>query len=154
MDEEALYQGILMDHFRAPRGCRAIDPAEPFQHTALNPACGDRITLSAHFDPLNDLWDSWAFHAQGCAICVASASMMVHSFPAPASSSALLLHIESTLAFITDSSHQHPLPEGDTAALASVKRFPMRTKCATLPWSAAITLIENTLQHPTPPAPN
>jgi nitrogen fixation protein NifU and related proteins len=147
MDDDALYQGILMDHFRAPRHHRAIDPSEPIQHTALNPACGDRITLTAQHNPANDTWDHWAFDAQGCAICIASASMMLDSLPAPATSATLLQYLQSIVVFMTDASHQHPPPLGDTAALASVKRFPMRTKCATLPWSAAISLITK----PTPP---
>ncbi len=133
MDLRELYQDVILDHSRNPRNS---GPLEPHSHTALgnNPLCGDRIKvyLTVEDDRIADV----GFEAKGCAISVASASMMTELVKGRG--------IEEARA-VFETFHEIVTRKGEVggeeiesldklAALIGVREFPMRVKCATLPW--------------------
>ena len=128
-----LYQELILDHSRHPRNRREMQDADRAVE-GYNPMCGDQIKV---FLKLNDhhLADV-SFTGVGCAICMASASMMTQAVRDRSETDAMdvfdwfhdLLTAEGPPPLRTD------LP--DLASLGGVRRFPMRVKCATLAWHA------------------
>lgn len=124
----ALYQEMILDHGRRPRHFGA---PEKFTHKleAFNPLCGDRLTLYATIE--NDAVKNVQFDGKGCAISVASASMMCDEIEGKSCD-----HAEQLF------TRFHEMVTGQAAAggigrleiLAGVKDFPARVKCATLAW--------------------
>ena len=132
---DGLYGEIIMDHYRAPRN---RDPlSEPsLAAYELNPFCGDLIDLQLHLDA-NDAIDGVYAHSEGCSIIQASASMMSEAvkgvtLPEAATLSACFK------AFLRDRvANADPAPSlGDLCALGVVRKYPVRVKCALLPWTA------------------
>ncbi len=132
MADDDLYQGILLDHFRHPRNRRVIEPGgESWQER--NPACGDTVRL--HADLRAARLDHLIHDTHGCAISVASASIMTAMLEGGAPVEALRRAED----FMTLLKGDAPLPAGlddRLAAIATVRKFPMRIKCALLPWVA------------------
>lgn len=128
-DLNRLYRETVLDHSRNPRNFRRIEPADR-RATGHNPLCGDKVTLYVKLGGNESIRDV-AFEATGCAISLASASMLtelVLSRPL-ADVKALILDV---CAMFTD--HPRNLPPGDVTALAGVRAYPSRVRCATLPW--------------------
>lgn len=128
-DLSRLYRETVLDHSRNPRNFRRIESADR-RATGHNPLCGDKITLYVDLDANENISDA-AFEATGCAISLASASMLtelVRSRPL-ADVKTLVLDV---CAMFTDQPHNPP--PGDLAALAGVRAYPSRVRCATLPW--------------------
>ena len=126
-----LYQDILLDHGRTPRNFRAIDPATHHAE-GYNPLCGDRVNLTLQVS--DGVIGDAAFTGQACAICTASASMMTAQIKGRSVEEAdrLSSAFTNTLAGEEPADAEEVL--GEAMALAGVRRFPMRVKCATLPW--------------------
>ncbi len=124
----ALYQEMILDHGRRPRHFGA--PAQ-FTHKleAFNPLCGDRLTLYATIE--NDEVKNIQFDGKGCAISVASASMMCDEIEGKSCAHAqeLFDHFHQMVM-----GKQAPGTIGRMEILAGVKDFPARVKCATLAW--------------------
>ncbi len=135
MDLRELYQDVILDHSRKPRNA---GPLEPHSHAARgnNPLCGDRVDvyLAVEGERIVDV----RFEARGCAISIASASMMTELVKGGS--------IEEACA-VFGRFHEILTRKGDVdadeiesldglAALIGVRAFPMRVKCATLPWHA------------------
>jgi nitrogen fixation protein NifU and related proteins len=127
-DLTGLYREIVLDHSRHPRNQRR--PAR-FDREAEghNPLCGDKVHVYLQLDAGNI--QDIAFEASGCAICLASASLMtetVHSRPIH-DARASIDRFERALA----NDNGEGL-SGDLAAFGGVSRYPSRIRCATLPW--------------------
>jgi nitrogen fixation NifU-like protein len=140
-DLSALYQDIILDHYRRPRNSgKRDDPDERITRT--NPFCGDMIELQLTFD--GDRVREARFTGQGCAISQASASMMTQLVKGK--SVAELEKLASDFAQLvsegkgagTDSSL------GELRAFSGVARLPNRHLCALLAWGA---LTEALLHH-------
>jgi nitrogen fixation protein NifU and related proteins len=123
-----LYRQIVLDHSRHPRNQRRPEhyDREAEGHNAL---CGDkvRVFLRLREEALEDV----AFEASGCAICLASASLMtetVQSRPVAEARTAIDQFEEAL------SSGRGKDLAGDLAALSGVSQYPSRIRCATLPW--------------------
>jgi nitrogen fixation protein NifU and related proteins len=129
MDLTELYREVILDHNKHPRNFGRLDPhdAEARGH---NPLCGDRlfITVNRDGDTVSDL----RFEGNGCAISMASASLMTEAVKGKtrAEVEALFQRIH---ALLTD---QNAGAEdlGKLAALSGVRGFPARVKCASLCW--------------------
>jgi nitrogen fixation protein NifU and related proteins len=130
-----LYQEVLLEHKRHPRNCGHLQCAH--RHAAgYNPLCGDSISveLADSGDVLTDI----AFEGQGCAICIASASLMTEAVKGKPLAEVRKLSAAMRDLLTRDS------PPGDAeqaglgklAALQGVRRFPSRIKCAMLGWCA------------------
>jgi len=129
----ALYQEVLLDHYRRPRN-RGQLPQYDACIEKKNPLCGDEITLQVEFD--GDRVSDVKFTGQGCAISQASASMMTQVLKGKSR-----VEIEGVARRFTEMIHGDDAAArdaalGDLRALAGVSRLPVRLKCAMLAWGA------------------
>lgn len=139
---EELYQQVILDHSRRPRNFGEVADAD-VQVRGDNPACGDEIHLTAKFGGDGSFQDI-KFRGQGCAISLASASLMTMKLKGKSRNEAEQL-IESFHNLITGTdSSSSGLKLGDLQVLNGVRKFPQRVKCAMLAWRAA----EQALQQP------
>ncbi|MDR2806533.1 MAG: SUF system NifU family Fe-S cluster assembly protein [Puniceicoccales bacterium] len=139
-----LYQEIIIDHSTSPRNEGNLDLAT-HSTEVHNVTCGDELAVSLFVS--DDLIRDIKFRAQGCSISKASGSMMTEKVKGISVSEAI--EFSKKLQKMLNNSETHLLDEetiGDLVALLGVKRFPMRVKCATLPWHA----LERALQSPIP----
>ena len=146
MSLEEMYRQVILDHYRNPRHSGKLE--HPDAHAeGDNPLCGDEISLDVAFDGnvVNDV----RIAGKGCSISQASASMMAeavvgksmdeirelaHRFKA-------MLEIEEGDAGLDPARPGANL--GDLEALQGVRRFPVRIKCADLPWVTLAEALEN-----------
>lgn len=132
-----LYQEIIIDHGKAPRNFGKLDTANHRQ-AGHNPLCGDKLMLYVHEKDgvITDL----CFEGQGCAISVASASLMIEAVKGKALADIDILfnHFHQLVTKGEESEHDM----GKLAVFSGVAEFPVRVKCATLAWhtlKAALT---------------
>lgn len=125
-----LYQEIILNHNKHPRHYGVL---VGYTHTAegYNPLCGDKLNVYMKLD--GDQIEEIQFEAASCAICKASASMMMEALKGQTVDSAHALHIRITELLTTDA-EMNIDAEGELASLVGVRAFPARVKCATLPW--------------------
>jgi nitrogen fixation NifU-like protein len=129
MELKELYREVILDHNRHPRNFGRLEPhdAEAQGH---NPLCGDRLTLTLRRDgeQVSDL----RFEGHGCAISMASASMMTEAVKGRSRTEidALFQRLHALLTGRADAGAEL----GKLAALAGVREFPARVKCASLCW--------------------
>lgn len=139
MELDELYQDLILDHFKNPRHKRALRDDEVLVDEE-NPTCGDHIRLTARVQDgrIADV----AFDGRGCAISMASASMMADRMVGMNVSKACRLIAD----FISLVRGEKTVPAeqlGELVALEGVREFPLRVKCATLAWHA----LEKALQR-------
>lgn len=130
-DLRDLYQEVIFDHNRRPRNfgrpAGANRSAEGF-----NALCGDRLTLYLRMEEgvIRDV----GFEATGCAISMASASLLTEALKGKTEAEAQAL-FEGFHGLLTDGSGTRPaVPLGKLEVLSGVREFPARVKCATLAW--------------------
>lgn len=134
-DLRELYQDLILDHTRKPRNFHDL-PRANRRAEGHNPLCGDRISLA--FDVADGTIREAAFEGAGCAISVASASMLTEAVTGKSVDEARRL----LSAFLAQTAGRAEDPEGSNVdlgklkAFAGVREFPMRVKCATLAWRA------------------
>ena len=131
-----LYQEVILDHSRHPRNFGAAEDSNR-QARGNNPLCGDRVTvyLTVDGDHINDAH----FEARGCAISIASASMMTELIKGKTVDEAKSLFDRFHTLVVSDTGDANGAADEDLAELASlsgVRAFPTRIKCATLAWHA------------------
>ncbi|NNF16930.1 MAG: SUF system NifU family Fe-S cluster assembly protein [Gammaproteobacteria bacterium] len=134
MELRDLYQEIIVDHNRRPRNFGALSG---FTHSAqgFNPLCGDKLTLYIVIDD-NDVIKEISFEGSGCAISVASASLLTESLKGQPIARADQLFAQLHEVF-TNSEEPDELEKlGKLGALAGVRAYPSRVKCASLSWHA------------------
>lgn len=131
-DLRALYQEVLLDHYKRPRNFGEL-PAATGRAEGHNPLCGDRITVEVAIDGerLRDI----AFRGAGCAISTASASLMTEAVKGLPLGEVRDLS-ERFRGALTHGAASDPGALGKLVALSGVGEFPMRVKCATLAWHA------------------
>ncbi|MFO1505034.1 MAG: SUF system NifU family Fe-S cluster assembly protein [Steroidobacteraceae bacterium] len=124
-----LYREVILDHNRHPRNFGRLDPhdAEARGH---NPLCGDQLTLTLRRE--GDRIDDLRFEGNGCAISMASASMMTEAVKGKDRSVAAELAARVHDLLTQDGAGTEGL--GKLAALSGVRAFPARVKCASLCW--------------------
>jgi len=141
-DLKELYQEIILDHGRHPRNHKKLDSASHHAH-GHNPLCGDTVDVELDLDKEGRV-RKVAFTGKGCAISVASASLMTEI---------LIGKSEDEVRRLVEGM-QH-LMKGETAdrvdeddlermmPLSGVAGFPMRVKCATLAWHTARAALDH-----------
>ncbi len=128
-----LYQDLILDHNRAPRNYREIEKANR-KAEGHNPLCGDRLTVWLQMK--GDLIEDAAFQGSGCAISRASASLMTVAVKGKDKTEAEDL-FEQFRRLVTGTLAPDQVPSlGKLAAFAGVAEYPVRVKCASLPWHA------------------
>ncbi len=141
-----LYRELILDHAKSPRHFGKLSDAT---HSAsgINPLCGDKLKLYLHIDAASRI-SAISFEGSGCAISVASASLLTETV--------LGLDVTSALACFEAMKTRMTQPQDDLdngidlgklRALDGVKEFPARVKCATLAWHALSSAIQ---QHSDP----
>jgi nitrogen fixation NifU-like protein len=130
--ENDLYQDIVVEHKRAPRHHGRL-AAPTHNARGHNPQCGDdlQVELDVADGKLRDI----AFHGQGCAICIASASMMTEAVIGYDIADAQALQ-QRLRAVLTGQLEPEAADLGKLVSLAGVRRYPGRIKCALLGWHA------------------
>jgi len=140
-DLRELYQEVILDHSKHPRNFRKITPCSHEGH-GYNPLCGDTVNVYLELDDKSQIIDI-AFDGKGCAISTASASMMTDVIKGKSVDDANTL-FENFRSLATGK--RDKIDAGDDTErlmiLAGVKQFPMRVKCATLPWHAMHTALQ------------
>jgi nitrogen fixation NifU-like protein len=148
-DLKSLYQEIILDHGKNPRNARIVE-----HHTCSvkgnNPLCGDRINVTARVGADQTIEDV-AAEGKGCAISIASASLMTDALKGQSTAAATQLFeavkkictgetdVNAAKAAVPSVLHEHM---DKLASLSGVKQFPVRVKCATLPWHALMSCLE------------
>jgi nitrogen fixation protein NifU and related proteins len=131
MDLADLYRDVIIDHNRNPRNFRKIPP--PCRHAeGLNPLCGDKLQVYLKVDA-EDVIEDVAFEGSGCAISVASASLMTEALRGKSRVTAEEL-FERIHGMLTGREEADIAAIGKLAALAGVRGYPTRVKCASLCW--------------------
>ena len=125
-----LYQELLLDHSKHPYHHHALEDAD-HAATGHNPLCGDRLTV--YLKTVDEQLAEVTFTSQACAICTASASLMTHRVRGMQRDNTERL-IDQMHGLLTGETDIDPQQLDELGALEGVKRYPMRVKCATLPW--------------------
>lgn len=129
----ALYQELILDHYRRPRNKGTLQ--HPTHAVSLtNPLCGDEIDLQLRVD--GGVIKEVGFVGRGCSISQASASMMTQLLKDRTVSEAVGLAGRMSALMQGDEAAVRDKALGDLRALAGVAKFPVRIKCALLPWNA------------------
>jgi nitrogen fixation protein NifU and related proteins len=133
-DLDALYQEIILDHYKARKGSGLREPYEAEVHH-VNPTCGDEVTLRVHLEEgvVSDI----SYDAVGCSISQASASVLTELLIGKPVDDAMAIH-EHFLTLMQGKGQVEPDEEvlEDGIAFAGVAKFPARVKCALLSWMA------------------
>lgn len=130
MPLDELYREVVLDHYRRPRGRAPLPRVDVTAH-GHNPLCGDEIDVALGLD--GERIDGVQVNGRGCAICTASGSIMAGLLPGRTTAVA-----EGMAEAFRRMMHGEPAPAGvdlgDLELLEGVQRFPVRVKCALLPW--------------------
>ncbi len=149
MSLEDLYREVIIDHYRSPRN------REPLKHAdtraeGVNPLCGDEVTVELELSEDGSI-DAISVRGQGCSISQSSASMMselvkgksrdeieevVEKFRA-------MMDLDGDATDVIDPEKPGSVL-GDIEALYGVRKFPVRIKCANLPWTTLAEALERT----------
>ena len=146
-DVRELYRDLILDHARHPRHFGKLGHST---HTAegINPLCGDKLKLYLDVDAQETIRDA-AFEGSGCAISVASASLLTDAVIGMNSDDAMAFVAAVTAELSGSGTHDgRSVDLGKLRALAGVREFPSRVKCATLAWHA----LRSALQQDAAPA--
>ena len=145
MNLKELYQEIILEHGKNPRNLRKT---ENFNKDAKgnNPLCGDNVHVYLKLNDQRKVEDI-SFEGSGCAISMASASIMTDLIKGKSDNEAKEI-IEDFLGMIKENPDlkNNILKEDDKTklmCLSGVKQYPMRVKCATLSWHTLVSAMEN-----------
>ena len=128
-DLQELYQQVILDHNRRPRNFRSIETGQKAE--GYNPLCGDRVTVYLRVE--NGRIADASFEGSGCAISKASASLMTDAVKGKTIEEAEAL-FERFHRMITSNPDEPVADLGKLNVFAGVRQFPVRVKCASLPW--------------------
>ena len=144
MDLKQLYQDIILEHGKSPRN---LGKCEGYSHDAkgYNPLCGDKVHVYLKLDSKKKV-ESLSFEGEGCAISLASASIMTElvkgkSFDETKDIMNAFLNMIKNTSEIR-SNHLDEDQKTKLMSLSGLKQFPMRVKCATLSWHTLVSAME------------
>jgi nitrogen fixation protein NifU and related proteins len=135
-DLDAMYQDIILDHYKNPLNAGLREPFEAEVHH-VNPTCGDEVTLRVHLSEGGSVVEDVSYDALGCSISQASVSVMTDLVIGKPVAEAMEIH-EEFLQLMQGRGNVEPDEEvlEDGIAFAGVAKFPARVKCALLGWMA------------------
>jgi len=140
-DLRELYQEVILEHGKNPRNFHARDDATN-EASGNNPLCGDQLVIYLKLDDDGRV-DEASFLGKGCAISMASASMMTELVKGRTQAEAESL-FEAFHDMCTGEENGHDLPDEveKLRVLSGVREFPTRVKCATLPWHTLVAALQ------------
>lgn len=137
-----LYRDILLDHYKSPRGHKDVENPD-IVNDGYNPTCGDEVELKVRLN--GDRVEKLGLHCVGCAISVASGSML-----SEIAEGKTIDELKRIAAAVKAMLKDEEIPDGvdleelsDLEVLEGVKQFPVRIKCALLAWVTLIEGLEN-----------
>jgi len=136
-DVHALYDAVILDHNKRPHNFRALDGGRRAEGD--NPLCGDRVTVYLRVD--DGIITDATFQGFGCAIVKASASLMTDRVKGKTVVEADAL-FQRFHRLVTSPAGAPVDDLGELSALAGVRHFPVRVRCATLPWRTLLAAAE------------
>lgn len=136
-----LYQQVILDHNKRPRNFRKLETAN---HSAegFNPLCGDQLTVYLHLE--DDAVKEISFEGSGCAISKAAASMMTQAVKGKSKEDVEKLFNEfhgMVTGELDEATTTNSL--GNLTIFSGVREFPVRVKCASLPWHTMHAALNN-----------
>ena len=133
---EAMYQEVILDHYKNPKHTGLREPYGAEVHH-VNPSCGDEITLRVRLSGDGKIVEDVSYDAEGCSISQASASVMTDEVIGQSVDKALekLAGFEEMILSRGTVEGDDELI-GDGVAFVGVAKFPARVKCALLGWKA------------------
>jgi len=144
MELKQLYQDIILEHGKSPRN---LGKCKGYNHDAkgYNPLCGDKVHVYLKLDSKQKV-ESLTFEGEGCAISLASASIMTELIKGKSSDEVNDI-MKAFLNMIKNNSEiQSKYLDDDQKtklmSLSGVKQFPMRVKCATLSWHTLVSALD------------
>ena len=144
MDLKDLYQDIILEHGKSPRN---FGKCEKYTHQAkgYNPLCGDKVEIFLKLNNEKKV-ENLTFEGSGCAISMASTSIMTELFKGKPLETAKKI-IEAFLNMVKNTREikSEDLNEDQKTkimSLSGVKQYPMRVKCATLAWHTLTSAME------------
>jgi len=145
MDLKELYQDIILEHGKSPKN---VGKCKGYNHDAkgYNPLCGDKVHIYLKINNEKKI-DGLTFEGEGCAISLASASIMTElikgkSFDEAKDIMNSFLNMVKNTSEI-QSNHLNDDQKTKLMSLSGVKQFPMRVKCATLSWHTLVSALED-----------
>lgn len=129
-DLRELYQQVILDHNKNPRNFRALDACD-HEADGFNPLCGDKVHVYVKLE--GDVVADVSFQGEGCAISTAAASMMTEALKGKSVDEARAI-FDAYQHMVMGDGAGDPGKIGKLAVFEGVREFPMRVKCATLPW--------------------
>ncbi len=144
MDLKELYQDIILEHGKNPRN---FGKCSGYSHKAKghNPLCGDQVEVYLKIDKNNKV-ENLTFEGSGCAISIASTSIMTELVKGKSFNEAKTIIDEFLMMVKTGKEIKTKELDEDQRtkimSLSGVKQYPMRVKCATLSWHTLISAIE------------
>lgn len=126
-----LYRAVILQHYQSPSHRRPVDEAD-VRGFSQNPLCGDEMTVGAWIR--DGRVAEAGFQARGCSISQASADMMIDAVGGRSLEEVSAL-IGQFRAMMAGGAEEPSTDLGDLAVLQGVRRFPVRVKCALLPWN-------------------
>jgi nitrogen fixation NifU-like protein len=137
-DLDAMYQEIILDHYKNPQNAGLREPFEAEVHH-VNPTCGDEVTLRVHLSGSGDeaTVEDVSYDALGCSISQASVSVMTELVIGKRVGEAMSI-LDSFVELMQGRGNVEPDEDvlEDGVAFAGVAKFPARVKCALLGWMA------------------
>jgi nitrogen fixation NifU-like protein len=135
-----LYQTTILDHNRRPRNFRVLDGANR-EADGYNPLCGDKVRVYLRVE--DGVVREAAFQGAGCAISTASASLMTEAVRGRPVEEVLRL-FDAFHELVTSDPTREPELDGlgKLAVFSGVREFPVRVKCASLPWHTLRAAVE------------
>ena len=148
MQLESLYQEIILDHYKHPRGRGLREPYATEVHH-VNPTCGDELTLRVTLE--GDTVADVSYDGQGCSISQASASVLFEQLVGETVESGLAT-TDEFVRLMQSRGQVEPDEDvlGDAVAFAGVAKYPARVKCALLAWMAWKDAVSQAVAHDTP----
>jgi len=142
-DLRDLYRELILDHARSPRHFGKLDGVS-HQAEGINPLCGDKLHLYLKIDADKTI-SAVNFEGSGCAISVASASLLTETVNGLSTERAMdyYANVVDLLTGVDATNSETRLDLGKLKALEGVREFPSRVKCATLAWHALHSAINN-----------
>lgn len=140
-DLQSLYREKVLDHCRHPRNRHRMEAPDRTAE-GHNPLCGDKVTISLRLN--GDIVTDAAFEATGCAISLASASMLTEMVRGRSIPEAEAVVREVDALFSADGPASTLARGSDISALSGVRAYPSRIRCATLPWRTLDAALHST----------